>query len=71
MCVCVCVYSCLGVLVLSENPVGEKGVRALGQALEHNTTLTSLVLGQGAAKERGTWSPVTKNSRSPRKREIR
>ena len=46
--------------MLSDNPVGEKGVSALGQALEHNTTITTLVLGQG---ERGTRSPLSTRSR--------
>ena len=37
--------SSLTTLVLSGNQVGEKGAALLGQALEHNTTLTMLVLG--------------------------
>lgn len=48
------------ILVLSENPVGEKGIAALGQALEHNVTLTSLMLGSTAT---GTQSPRVRRAK--------
>ena len=57
------VYSSLKVLVLYDNLMGDKGLTALGQALEHNVTLTSLVLGSGGHDELRTRSPRAKKTR--------
>ena len=49
--------------MLYDNLVGDKGLTALGQALEHNVTLTSLVLGSGGHDELRTRSPRAKKTR--------